>query len=99
VIALSGGAANAFHNVDVLLGDNSVTLRFSYVTSSAAWAMDVIQDGVPLFAGVMLRINADMLSSWRVSETFGAMTLIGDDPTIDNLGSGCLLVWVPPDEL
>jgi hypothetical protein len=99
VIALDGGAANAFHSVDALLGENYVTLRLSYVTSVAAWAMDVLQDGVPLFAGIMLRVNADMLSSWHVTETFGAMTLIGDEPTIDNLGTGCFLVWSAPDEL
>jgi hypothetical protein len=99
VISLAGGAANAFHSVDVLLGGNYVTLSLSYVTSIAAWAMDVIQDGAPIFAGIMLRPNADMLSSWHVRETFGAMTLIGDEPTIDNLGSGCFLVWSSPDEL
>ena len=99
IIDLTGGAANAFHSVDVQLGDNYVTLRLSYVTSTSAWAMDVEQDGAPIFAGVMLRVNADMLSSWRVADTFGAMTMIGDEPTIDNLGDSNMLVWTPPDEL
>lgn len=99
VVQLTGGADNAYHSVDVQLGDNYVTLRFSYMVSLSAWAMDVIQDGSPAYAGVMLMVNADMLLSWQVRETFGAMTLIGDEPTIDNLGTGCFLVWTSPNEL
>lgn len=99
VIEIFGGADSAFQSVDATLGDNFVTLRVSYMTSTATWAMDIIQDGVPLYAGVMLLTNADMLSSWQVADTFGAMTMVGDTPTIDNLGTGCFLVWSSPDEL
>lgn len=99
VIEILGGAENAFQSVDVTLGDNFVTLRVSYMTSTGTWAMDVIKDGAPIYAGVMMLVNADMLSSWQVAETFGAMTMVGDTPTIDNLGTGCFLVWSAPDEL
>lgn len=98
-IILSGGIGNTFQAVDANLGGNAVTLRLSYVTTITAWAMDIYQDGQPLYAGIMLRSNADMLESWNVRETFGAMTLIGDEPTLDNLGEANALVWTPPDEL
>jgi len=96
-IAISGGTP--FQALDVNLGGNFVTLRLSYVTSLTAWAMDVYQDGAPLFAGGMLRSNADILESWGVRDTFGAMTLLGAEPTLDNLGKANTLVWAAPDEL
>ena len=99
VIGLTGGVGNTFQSLDVNLGGEALNLRLSYVTSIAAWAMDIYQSGAPLYAGIMLRVNADMLESWNVRDTFGAMTLIGDEPTLDNLGTGNLLVWTPPDEL
>lgn len=97
VIEIRGGMP--FQSVDVRLGDNAVTLRLSYVASITAWAMDVYQEGAPLFAGAMLRSNADILQSWGVRETFGAMSLIGDEPDFNNLGRANLLIWTPPDEL
>ncbi len=98
-IALSGGVDFAFQSIDVNLGGNAVTLRISYVTSIAAWALDVYQSGVPLFAGAMLRASADILAPWNVRESFGAMTLIGSEPTLDNLGAANTLVWMAPSEL
>jgi hypothetical protein len=96
-IKLSG--RTPFQSIDVGLSGNFVTIRLSYVTLIDAWAMDIYQSGVPLYAGIMLRSNADMLQSWNVRETFGAMTLIGAEPTFDNLGEANVLVWTPPDEL
>lgn len=97
VITLSGGYP--FQSLDANLGGNAVTLRLSYVTSLEAWAMDIYQEGAPLFAGIMLRSNADLLESWGVRKTFGAMSIIGTEPTFDDLGDGNLLIWTPPDEL
>lgn len=98
-ITLSGGADAAFQSLDANLGGTAVTIRLSYVTSIEAWAMDIYQDGAPLYAGCMLRSNADILQSWNVRDTFGAMTLIGAEPTLDNLGEANTLVWAGPDEL
>ena len=98
-IALSGGVANAFQTVNANLGGNAVTLRLSYVTLLDSWAMDIYQEGAPLFAGIMLLVNADMLEAWNVRDSFGAMTMVGVEPTLDNLGKANVLVWTPPDDL
>ena len=97
VIELTGGVP--FQSIDANLGGNAVTLRLSYVTLISAWAMDIYQEGEPLFAGIMLRSNADMLESWGVRKTFGAMSLIGTEPGFDDLGDGNVLIWTPPSEL
>ena len=98
-IALSGGPGRTFQALDVNLGGNAVALHLSYVTLLDSWAMDIYQDGVPLYAGIMLLVNADMLEAWNVRDTFGAMTMVGAEPTLDNLGKANVLVWTPPDEL
>ena len=98
-IALSGGVGNTFQEINANLGGNAVTLHLSYVTSLDAWAMDIYQEGAPLYAGIMLLVNADMLEAWNVRDTFGAMTLVGAEATLDNLGEANTLVWTPPDEL
>lgn len=96
-IDITGSAP--FQVIDVNLGSNAVTLHLSYVTLLEAWALDIYQDGQRLFCGIMLRPNADMLEAWNVRETFGAMTLLGDEPTYENLGKANVLTWTPPDEL
>lgn len=110
VIPISGGEANANQEISVQLGDNYVDLSIRYLQYNQ-WVMDVLPNGetsLPthvvngeefIFSAVFLQGGMDMLSVYNVSNQFGQLFLVGEEPTLDNLGSENKLIWFSPDEL
>jgi hypothetical protein len=96
-VPLSGGAVGAHHSRSIQLGDSFLTLQIDYQTEGQ-WAMDVYRDGSLLCGGCMLLINADIIGAWGLQEDIGALTMVGAEPTLDNLGIDNELWWYPPDE-
>lgn len=96
-IPLLSGAANAHQIFSVQLGNNFLQFRLNYITRSeadanfAAWTMDISQEGVLLVAGLALVPGANILQNANLD--IGAMYFVGDQPTLDNLGSANSLVW------
>lgn len=94
-IPLFSGAVNAHQRQTVQLGDNLIDLQINYV-QSGQWSMDVYRAGVLLAAGCMLEPNTDVIRAARLD--IGRLIFIGEDTTLDNLGTANRLVWVSPDE-
>lgn len=91
-IPLTGGAENSHQEQSIQLGDNFVQLRINYITRFDGWAMDVLVGGVIKIAGAMLEPNAVISASYRAG--LGQFLFLGDQPTLDNLGSANQLVWI-----
>lgn len=94
-IPLEGGAENAHQTIDVQLGDYFVTLTLDYL-QSGQWNCDVAIDGTNIVYGVTLEPNCDLLEYYDLG--IGSLVMVGDDTTLDNLGTANTLVWISPDE-
>jgi hypothetical protein len=109
IIPLSGTKQYAQYSQYVSLGDYSYELRFSY-QQNGQWLMYIIADGdvgdIPTYtadevtyvAEVMLEGGVDLMACYNVRDTFGQLFFVGEEATLDNLGSDNKLVWVSPNE-
>jgi len=93
-IPLSSGSANAHQRFGVQLGDNYLDFQIDYLSylDKAAWTMNVLRDGTYLVTGAMLVPGADVIATYRAG--IGKMVFVGDEVTLDNLGTDNHLVWV-----
>lgn len=93
-IPLSNGSANAHQRFGVTLGDNYLDFEIDYLSylDKAAWSMNVLRDGTYLVSGAMLVPGADVISSYRAG--IGRLVFVGEEVTLDNLGTDNHLVWV-----
>jgi len=110
VIPLSGGIANSSYSQYVSLGDFSLQLNINY-QQNGQWYMDIVADGdvgeVPVTTiddldyialGVMLESGVDIVGMYGISKTFGQLFFVGDEATLNNLGSDNSLVWYSSDD-
>ena len=97
-IPLKSGAQYADHTFVIQLGDNLVSFRQLYRTLLGQWMLSASIDDVPLFDGVMLEPFGNLTQAWNIEQTFGALILMGESPTLDNIGIANTLVWVAPNE-
>lgn len=110
VIPLLGTATYAHYQEYITLGDYSYVFSFAY-QQNGQWALDVIADGdvgdIPtttindtdyVFMGIMLEGGCDIVEMYQVTDTFGQLFFVGDEATLDNLGSDNKLVWYSPDD-
>ena len=95
-IPLKSGASFANYNFSVQLGDNLVDFTQLYRTLTGKWSLSASIDGVPIFSGVMLLVGVNLVQCFNIGDSFGALYLTGDDPTLDSLGVSSSLVWVSP---
>ncbi len=93
-IPLANGSANAHQQFSLQLGDNYLDFEVDYIsyTDTPAWNVNIKRDGTPLVMGAMLVPGADITSGYRAH--IGRFGFIGDEVTLDNLGSANHLVWV-----
>lgn len=96
-IPLTGGAANAHQTTQVQLDDNLVQFDINWCTLTEVWSCDVILEGVTLAAGTVLLPNAELIEVYETG-LGGKLYVVGDTPTLDNLGTDNQLVWVSDDE-
>ena len=97
-IPLTAGASNADVTFRSQLGENTVVFRQLYRTLTGKWMISATIDSAPIFNGVMLLVGGDLLQSFNISDSFGKLYLIGEDPTLDTLGVTSQLIWVAPNE-
>ncbi len=97
VIPVEGGAINAHQQIEVQLGENLTTINLDYIHSTKQWAMQLSVDGEVIVAGAMLEPETDIIQAWHIWPTFGRMVIVGEDPTLDNLGIANSLVWIEPN--
>ncbi len=93
-IPLSGGSINSHQRVTIQLGDNLLEFNLSYL-QSGQWVTDIDREGVRLITGAILEPNADLTMAYP-ELGIGNLIFIGDDTTLDNLGSANQLIWVAP---
>ncbi len=93
-IPLSGGAINSHQRIIIQLGDNLLEFNLNYLQSSQ-WTVDIDREGVRLITGAMLEPNADLTQAYPALG-IGSLVFIGDDTTLDNLGSANQLIWAAP---
>jgi len=90
-IPLSGGAVNAHQEFSIQLGDNVLEFRVNYITRSPGWSVDISREGDLLIAGAMLVPGAEITKNYNAG--IGRLVFVGDEPTLDNLGTANSLVW------
>ena len=95
-IPLQGGAVNAHQIFTMQLGENTLDFTLNYVTLYDSWSLDIERDDVSLVNGAMLEPGSDIIKTYNAG--IGKLIFVGDEPTLDNLGSANHLVWVPDDE-
>lgn len=96
-IPLVGGAVNAHQEFDMQLGDNFFSFTLNYVTlAGPAWSLDIDRDGTRLISGAMLEPGAELTRDYH-HLNIGRLLFVGDDVTLDNLGTANQLVWVPDE--
>lgn len=96
-IPLQGGAVNAHQTIQVQLGDGFYDLTFDYRTTLEQWSMKVELNGEVLVPSAMLEPNVNTIQHYpSLRDTLGKLWFIGDEATIDNLGSANQLVWESP---
>ena len=90
-IPLVGGAVNSHQTQYIQLGDNFCELVINYVTITGDWVMDVYVEGSRVMMGVMLKPDAPISATY--GDPIGRLFFVGDEPTLDNLGTDNALVW------
>lgn len=90
-IPLQGGAVNAHQTFSAQLCENYIDFILNYL-STGQWSLDLYEDGTPLALGLMLEPNANLLEHFNLD--IGALYFVGNETTLDNLGSSNNLVWV-----
>lgn len=95
VIPLSGTKDNAHQEFNINLGDNNVFFKFDYNYLAEQWSFSIKIENVEIVSGAVLAVNADILRNWNIKKTFGSLVCVGSEPTLDNIGIDCNLVWIP----
>ena len=109
VIPLDGGEDNANQSFTAQLGDYYLKFELHY-QQSGQWLMNIlpvgdtelttfdINDKTYLCAPVMLEGGCDIIEEYNLTDTLGQLFIVGDEPTLDNLGSSNQLIWYPANE-
>lgn len=90
-IPLLAGAVNAHQTQFVQLGDNFLEFKINYITRFGCWSVDIFNEGVSVAYGAMLVPGSDIVGVYNAG--IGRLIFIGDEPTLDNLGTANSLVW------
>lgn len=98
-LPLQSGIGNARQQFSVTLGDFNFSISVYYLSAfdTPSWGCDIDIDGTRVVSGAMLRPGSDLLEHYQ-ELVAGHLVFVGEDPTIDNLGSSNSLIWVGPDE-
>lgn len=98
LIPLFGGKDNAHQEFNILLGKNNCIFELNYNLNCDAWFLNIKVNKEYIVIGAVLRINSDMLFKYSIKDTFGSLVCVNKEPTIDNIGIDCNLIWIPPNE-
>lgn len=97
-IPLVGGAGNAHQTFSAILGGVEISFRLDFLAylDEPAWNMNLSRGNEVLVDGLLLKCGCDMLSPYQFG--LGALVLVGNEPTLDNLGVENTLYWLSEDE-
>lgn len=95
-IPIEGSPKYAHSSLKCSLGLREIEFILNYCPFLQIWDLTIREDGVNIVAGLTLVIGSNLLQS--VHTDLGKLYLIGDEPTLDNLGVDNTLIWVSNDE-
>lgn len=97
-IELQSGAANAHQSFTVTLGERDITFRLDWMPYQfiPKWNLNLYEGDTPLVLGLILAVGCDLLEAYHLG--IGKLVLVGDEPTLENLGTNNSLVLVGEDE-
>lgn len=98
VIPLTGGLENAHQTFSANLGGRTISFELDYMgyIDHPAWNLTLSERGVVLVAGLLLVGGCDLLEPYCLG--LGRLCVVGEEPTLDSLGTTNELIWVAPDE-
>lgn len=98
VIPLEGGAVNAHQTFSVELLGREITFKLDWCgyVQEPFWNLDLLERGLPLVLGLKLVPGCDLIEPYHLD--LGKVVMIGEEPTLDNLGVDNTLVWIDPNE-
>lgn len=96
-IPLTAGAANADTTFQINIEDVVYTMRLQYRTLVKCWSLSIFEGSEPIALGLRLVRGCDLLSSY-LELNFGKLVVVGDEPSLDNLGISSFLIWISNNE-
>ncbi len=91
-IPLDGGLINAQQEFSVQLGEWFCEFKL-FILENGQWNFDMRRDGSLVVAGAILTPNVDLWATYPDLQ-MGKLVMVGEEPTLDNLGVANNLVWV-----
>lgn len=93
-IPLRNGSANAHQRFEMTLAGSRLLFEIDYLTyiQPQGWSMNIIRDGSMIVSGAILVSGCDVIELFDAG--IGKMVMVGDCPTLDNLGVSNHLVWM-----
>lgn len=96
-IPLKNGSAHAHQRFVQRLGGNLLEFRVNYLAyqEKPLWVLDIYRDGAPVAIGMGLNAGAVLTEVYNLPDDIGRLMFVGIEATLDNLGVGNHLVWLP----
>lgn len=95
-IPIKGTARYAHSSFRCTLEQREIEFILNYCAFLEVWDLTVKEDGEYIITGATLVAGADLLANAHTD--LGRLYLLGEDPTLDNLGVTNTLVWISSDE-
>ena len=98
LIPLEGGPQNAHQTFSVELAGRDITFKLDWCgyVDFPFWNLDILERGLPLVLGLKVVPGCDLVEPYKLG--LGKLVLVGEEPTLDNLGIDNQLVWIDPNE-
>lgn len=98
LLPVVGGLPNAHQTFSFVLGENELAFELDFLTyiEIPAWNLSIKKDDEYLVEGLLLKCGADLLEPYHLG--IGRLFVIGDEPTLENLGVTNQLIWMAEDE-
>ena len=97
-IPLNGGVEYSHQTFVVNIAEREITFKLDYCgyVDTPFWNLDLYENGEPLVEGLTLQGGCDLIAPYHLG--LGKLFLVGDEPTLDNLGVSNSLLWVAENE-
>lgn len=97
-IPLVGGAGNTHQTFSAILGGVELLFKLDFLAyiDDPSWNLSLSRGDETLVEGLLLKCGCDMLEPYQFG--LGALVLVGNEPTKDNLGVENTLYWLSEDE-
>lgn len=93
VFDVEGGAVNAHQQFELQVNNAIYELRLDYLEQVESWALSVTQEEERLADSVILRGGANLFSTFPKLTSVARLYVVGDEPTLNNLGLTNSIVW------